>query len=333
MSEDSVRLPAPEKLMVSSSPHIRTDRDVRRIMIFVVIALAPAAAAGVWFFGARALWVLAVCTAGCVAFDALFAKLFNRPVPVGDWSAVVTGLLLGMNLSAAAPWWVCLIGAALAIGLAKHLYGGLGYNLFNPALVGRVGLLIALPKPMTTWVRPMPGIFLADAVTTATPLGKLQTDGVVGTEYMDYLLGNMPGCVGETSALLLIAGGLLLIFLRIIRWQVPVAFIGTVFLFTGFLHVTAPDRFAATPLFHVLSGGLILGAFFMATDMVTSPMTAMGNVIFGVGCGIITCVIRVWGSYPEGVSFSILFMNALTPLIDRYTGQRPFGLKRRRKEP
>jgi electron transport complex protein RnfD len=314
-------------------------------MLLVIAALAPACITGVVFFGIRALWVLVLCTVGCVGFEALFARLMKRPVMVADGSALVTGILLGMNLSAATPWWICLVGCFLAIYLGKMVYGGLGYNPFNPALVGRVGLLIAFPGALTTWVKPVDSIFTwvrpVDAMTTATPLGTLgvlkswapdqvMRVGESTLSYWDCAIGRMGGCIGETSALALLVGGLFLIAMRIIRWQVPVAFIGTVLVVAGVSHAVSPGVYAP-PLFHLLTGGLFLGAFFMATDMVTSPMTGLGAFIFGAGCGIVTCVIRIWGSYPEGVSFSILIMNALTPLIDRYTAMRPFGAVRRKE--
>ena len=342
MTERDVRLPDPGKLVVSSSPHIHDGDSVRRIMLLVIAALTPACITGLIFFGIRALWVLLVCAGGCVGFEWLFARLMKRPVRISDGSALLTGILLGMNVSAATPAWICLVGCFLAIYLGKMLYGGLGYNPFNPALVGRVGLLIAFPGALTTWVRPVDGLFTwvkpVDAMTTATPLGTL---GVLkswapaqvmrmgeGTlSYWDCAIGHMGGCIGETSALALLAGGLFLIAVRVIRWQIPVAFIGSVFVFTGIAHAVSPDVYAP-PVFHLLVGGLFLGAFFMATDMVTSPMTGVGALLFGAGCGIITCVIRLWGSYPEGVSFSILIMNAMAPLIDRYTGLQPFGAVR-----
>ncbi|OPZ23826.1 MAG: Electron transport complex protein RnfD [Lentisphaerae bacterium ADurb.BinA184] len=341
MADDAIRLPDPSKLLVSSSPHIHDAKDVRGIMLAVVVALVPGCAAGVWFFGPRALLVLAVCAATCVGFEAVLCRLLGRPATIGDLSALVTGLLLGMNLSAGTPWWVCVIGSVIAIGLGKQVYGGLGYNLFNPALVGRVALLLAFPKILTTWVPPVTGwwagrvpeALAADGLTSATPLGLWKNSGTLltqGGDYVQLLVGNRPGCLGETSAIALVLGGLYLIWKGHIRWQVPVAFIGTVALFTGIVYAghrgTAP-----TPLFHVLSGGLLLGAIFMATDMVTTPMGKLGGVLFGVGCGLVTCVIRCYGGYPEGVSFSILLMNALTPLIDRLTARRPFGDVRRKE--
>ena len=314
MAEDEVRLPDTGNLIVSSSPHYHDTQNVPRIMLTVIAALVPACVMGVVYFGVRAVCVLVVCSVSCMVFEALFCRLLERPVSVRDCSALLTGLLLGMNLSALTPWWVCVIGALLAIGLGKMIYGGLGYNPFNPAF----------PSAMTTWVRPEPGRFLCQAVTTATPLGELQTNHVVGQEYLNYFLGNVGGCIGETSAVALLVGGLVLIALKLVRWQVPVCFICTVALFAGSTYLIWPET-CAPPVFHILTGGLMLGAFFMATDMVTSPMSASGAVIFAIGCGVLTSVIRIWGSYPEGVSFSILIMNALTPLIDRYTSRRPFG--------
>lgn len=339
MSENEIRLPDTSKLIVSSSPHWHGPRNVRKIMLAVIVALLPACFAGIWFFGLRAVWLLGLCAVSCMFFEYLFSRMGRMDSSIRDCSALLTGLLLGMNLSPLAPWWVCVIGSMLAIGLGKMIYGGLGYNPFNPALVGRVALLIAFPGIMTSWIAPQPGDFLGAAVTqattSATPLGKLAMapgwssakvmiiDGNP-ISYGDCFLGNIGGCIGETSALALLIGGVFLIALRIIRWQVPLAFIGTVAAWTGAAYLINSSAYAP-PQFHILTGGLFLGAFFMATDMVTTPMTALGGIIFGVGCGILTCVIRIWGSYPEGVSFSILFMNALTPLIDRYTGGRPFG--------
>ncbi|MFA4944491.1 MAG: RnfABCDGE type electron transport complex subunit D [Lentisphaeria bacterium] len=313
-----LRLPDVSKLIVSSSPHLHDPRDLRRIMLLVMLALLPATLSGVFFFGWRALWVIGWCIGAAIAVEAGCNKLFRRPLSIGDGSAALTGLLLGLNLSASTPWWVCAIGAALAIGIAKQLYGGLGYNPFNPALVGRVGLLIAFPAILTTWVKTAPGQFLADAVTTATPLGqwKLGTLPLDQVSYGDFFLGNLPGCLGETSKAALLLGGLLLIALKLIRWQVPAAYLGTVALITGIAHAASPAKFASLE-FHLLTGGLFLGAFFMATDMVTSPFTRLGGILFGAGCGVITCIIRLWCNYPEGVSFSILIMNALVPFIDR----------------
>ena len=325
-----VQLPDATKLVVSNSPHIRGGETISKIMVQVLIALLPAVIAAVWFFGFAALKVMVLCTLGCVAVEVLWKKAARQPA--GSWkdgSAALTGLLLAMNLSAGAPWWICILGSLLAIGLGKQIFGGLGFNPFNPALVARVALLVGFPQLMTSWVAPQPGKFsVCDALTGATPLG---TKGQAVATLTDLFTGNVGGCLGETSAVALLIGGAFLLARRLIKWQVPAAFIGTVALITGIAHYFNP-ALTQPALYHVLAGGLLIGAFFMATDMVTSPMTANGALIFGCGCGIITSVIRIWGGYPEGVSFSILFMNALTPLIDRYTIGKPFGYIRVKKE-
>ncbi len=368
-TNNEIRMPNPEKLIVSSSPHIHSkSQEIWKIMLWVILSLLPAAVAGVWFFGLPALEVILLCVIFSVMIEMAWCMIEGKPVfgTIKDLSAVVTGMLLAFNLSAGVPWWICLIGAFLAIGLGKQIFGGLGSNPFNPALVARVGLLIAFPKIMTTWVptrqmiaeAPTYSDFISradmvairagklDAVTCATPLGFAKnavTPQLVGRTPLEagmekfyavdgqdglwnLFIGNVGGCLGETSALALLIGGILLISLKLIKWQVPLAFIGTVAVFTCIVNMVSPTT---TPdaLFHVLSGGLFLGAFFMATDMVTSPMTTKGAVIFGIGCGLITCLIRVWGGYPEGVSFSILIMNALVPLIDRFAKKIPFGYK------
>jgi electron transport complex protein RnfD len=311
-------MPDPARLVVSNSPHMRSGQTISKIMFMVIAALLPACAAGVWFFGFAALKVLLLCTLSCVAFEEGWNKLVKRAPTWKDGSALITGLLLGMNLNAGVPWWVCVLGGLLAIILGKQLFGGLGYNPFNPALVARVGLLIGLPEIMTTWnaTRAMG----ADVLTTATPLGL--APGTVALK--DMLVGNIGGCLGETSALALLIGGIILMVFKLIKWQVPLAYIGTVFAMTGIAHLVDPETYHS-PVVHVMTGGLLLGAFFMATDMVTSPMTRKGAWVFGIGCGVMTSLIRLWGAYPEGVSFSILFMNALTPLIDRVTINKPFG--------
>lgn len=325
-TENTIQLPDPEKLMVSNSPHIRDNQSISKIMFTVVAALLPACAVGVWVFGLLALKVLVLCTLFCVLLEELWNKAMKRPSSWKDGSAIITGILLGMNLSAGVPWWVCLLGALLAIILAKQLFGGLGYNPFNPALVARVGLLIGLPEIMTTWepTRSMG----ADVVSTATPLGMVPE----GTPpILDLLIGNTGGCLGETSALALLIGGAILVAFKLIKWQVPVAYMGTVFIISGIAHIVSPET-TFSPIYHLFSGGLMLAAIFMATDMVTSPMTRKGAWVFGIGCGVMTAAIRLWGSYPAGSSFSILFMNALTPLIDRVTIQKPFGYVAPEKE-
>ena len=331
-SENTVlKMPDAAQLVISNSPHIHSGETISKIMIQVLLALMPAAIAAVWFFGLDALRVIVLCTVGCIAVETLWHKAAQKPINSWkDGSAALTGLLLALNLSASVPWWICILGSLLAIGLGKQLFGGLGYNPFNPALVARTGLLIGFPQIMTSWVAPHPGsVWLAcDAMTGATPLALTAAEIAQKPNILrDLFFGNVGGCLGETSALALLIGGAFLILRKIIKWQVPAAFIGTVALITGIVHYFHPEL-TPVPLYHVLAGGLMLGAFFMATDMVTSPVTVNGAVVFGIGCGIITSVIRIWGSYPEGVSFSILFMNALTPFIDRFTIGKPFGYVR-----
>lgn len=328
MSEENkpeIMMPDMSKVLVSPGPHIHTKETVPKIMFTVVLAMLPACLAGIWFFGLAALKVLLLCTLSCVALEEGWNKMMKRPTTWRDGSAILTGILLGMNLNAGVPWWVCIIGGFLAIILGKQLFGGLGYNPFNPAIVARVGLLIGLPEIMTTWnaTRTMG----TDVVTTATPLGL--PPGVVS--FTDVLIGNTGGCLGETSAIALLIGGAILIAFKLIKWQLPATFIGTVFVITGIAHWVDPTQYHP-PVVHIFTGSLLLGAFFMATDMVTSPMTQKGAWIFGLGCGVITSLIRLWGSYPEGVSFAILFMNALTPLIDRMTVKKPFGFTQMMRE-
>jgi Na+-translocating ferredoxin:NAD+ oxidoreductase subunit D len=344
MSEDNnqeVKMPNPAELMVSSSPHLHDKDRIDKIMYCVILALLPSCIAGVYFFGVHALKILVLCSVFCVGIEIIWCKVAGRVSTWKDGSALLTGILLGMNLSSWMPWWICLVGVLLAIGLGKQLYGGLGYNPFNPALVARVGLLIGFPKLMTTWgpTKMMVADATTAATTCATPLDLVKTASKTlpkeqavkelaelssNQALWDYAIGNVGGCIGEVSAIALIIGGVFLIFMKIIKWQVPVAYIGTVALMSGIIHMISPHTTPA-PIFHIVTGGLMIGAFFMATDMVTSPMTNKGALVFGIGCGVITCAIRIWGGYPEGVSFSILIMNALTPLIDRFTINRPFG--------
>jgi electron transport complex protein RnfD len=326
-----------ERLIVSASPHVHNGMDVPRVMRDVVLALVPGVLVGIWFFGMDAARVLLLATLGCIATEWAFNKMLGRKGTVSDWSAALTGILLAMNLPSNSPWWMVLVGSLVAIGLGKAIYGGLGYNPFNPALAARVFLLISFPVQMTRWVVPQGIQTPFDAATGATPLGAAKEAASLGKPLAEaglptnaqMLLGDMGGSFGEVSALALLAGGLYLLWRGHIRWQIPVGFIGTTVLITGIAHLAAPDKYL-DPLVHVLAGGLILGAFFMATDMVTSPVTRRGMLIFGVGCGLLTAVIRLWGGYPEGVSFAILLMNATTPLIDRYTKPRVFGGQRRK---
>jgi electron transport complex protein RnfD len=341
MSEEKqIILPDASKLVVSSSPHIHRGSDVTKIMIHVIIALLPACAVGVYVFGMGALQVLLLTTLFCVLAESLILKIVGKPqATLRDGSAVLTGVLLSMNLSANTPWWACLVGALIAIVIAKQLFGGLGYNPFNPALVARVALLIGFPGILTSWASTRSMLMASpDALTCATPLAlipkSLVSNAVDATSNatvhissnMDLFLGNIPGSLGETSALALLIGGVYLIKLKLIRWQVPVYYIATVALLAMVHHVIDPAH-TLTMMQHILSGGLFIGAFFMATDMVTSPATPKGAIVFAIGCGVMTFAIRVWGAYPEGVSFSILFMNAFVPLIDRFSTNKPFGRK------
>lgn len=326
------------RFLVSSSPHIHDGQTVGSIMKLVIYALLPASLFSVYIFGLQALRVISISVVSSVVFEALAQRVMKRRVTVGDYSAVLTGLLLALNLPATSPWWMILIGAFFAIIVAKQIYGGLGYNPFNPALVARVVLLISFPVQMTArWVSP--SSWGMNAVTTATPLGRVRealltygrVDGIQFTrqELLDLLVGNRAGSLGEVSVVLLLAGGVLLIAKRVISWHIPVSFIATVWIFTGVFHLIDPARYI-DPGLHVITGGLFIGAFFMATDYVTSPINAKGMMIYGAGCGVFTVVIRLFGAYPEGVSFAILLMNAATPLIDRFTRPAVFGAEGRK---
>ena len=303
-----------KRLTLASSPHIHSGRSTSRIMLDVIIALCPAAVAGVVIFGWRALLVLAVTTASCVGFEALFDLIVKKEQTIGDLSAIVTGLLLGMNLPANIPIWQCVIGALFAMVVVKGLFGGLGCNPVNPAITARVFMLVAFSS-MTKSAFPV----IVDATAGATPLSLAETE--TGPSLLDLFLGTHGGAIGETCAAALILGGAYLLVRRVIKWQTPVAFIGTVFVCSFFME----GMNAASALSMILSGGLMIGAIFMATDYVTSPVTAWGKVIFGVGAGIITFLIRYFGVYPEGVSFAILLMNVITPYINSWTKHKVFG--------
>lgn len=306
-------------LHVSASPHIHSGRSTQSIMRDVLLALLPAAIAGTVIFGLRALLVVAVCVASCVLFEALYNKITKKDQTIGDLSAAVTGLLLGLNLPATAPIWQCVIGCLFAIILVKCLFGGIGYNLVNPAITARVFMLVAFGGSMASHGMPV----IVDTASSATPLAILANGGADGgtVALTDLLLGTTGGAIGETCAAALLLGFVYLLVRRIITWHIPTAYIGTVFvmyLLTGgfdFMHA----------LSMVLSGGLILGAVFMATDYVTSPPTAYGKLLFGLGAGLLTYLIRDFGVYPEGVSFAILFMNILTPYIEKLTAHKVFG--------
>lgn len=294
-------------------------------MLNVVIALIPALVCAVIFFGFRALMLTCVSVLACVLFEYLVRKLMKRDNTIGDLSAVVTGVLVAFNVPVTLPIWMLIIGDFVAIVIAKQMFGGIGQNFANPAILARIVLLVSFPAQMTTWVPPYFNSFLvpADVVTTATPLADI-TNTETLPSMLDMFLGARAGSLGETAALALLIGGLYLIVRRIINPIIPIAYIGTVFLFTWALGLD--------PVYQILAGGVMLGGFFMLTDYSTSPSTRLGKLIFAVGCGIITVVIRVFGSYPEGVSFAILLMNILVPYIDKATRLKPFGKVKPAKE-
>lgn len=323
-----------KKLIVSAAPHLHNHAaTTRRIMLDVVIALLPTAAAAVWFFGGGALTLIVVAVLSAVAAEYLYQKLTHKPVTVSDLSAVVTGLLLAFNLPSTAPWWLAAVGSFLAIILIKQLFGGLGQNFMNPALASRAILMLSWTGLMAASVLPHAGLWAApaaaDAVSVATPL----THGAAGFTLWQLFSGDVPGMIGETSKLALLLGGAYLLVRRVIDWRIPLAFMGTVavayFIQTGTLYTV--ESGSQNVLYQLLSGGLILGAVFMATDYVTSPISGVGKIIMGVGCGLLLFVIREFSSYPEGCSFAILFMNVLTPLIDRFTTSKPFGFEKPKK--
>ncbi len=317
------------KLVISVSPHLRDKSSTTLVMLDVIIAMIPTIIASFLIFGIRALVVTAVCVASCLVSEALFCLICKKPIPVGDLSAVVTGIILAFNLPVTIPLWQAVIGSVVAIVVVKQLFGGLGMNFANPALVGRIVLFLAFTGTMANYVRPAAGQLFnlnpegAELIATATPLVAEAADA---PKLLTLLLGTHNGVIGETCALTLIMGGVYLVVRKVISFHIPVVFIGTVFVLS---FVTSLNSGVLTALhdatYQILSGGLMLGAIFMATDYVTSPCTKWGKVVFGLGCGLITFAIREWGSYPEGVSFSILFMNILTPYITNWTATKPFG--------
>jgi len=305
------------RLTVSSSPHIRSSETTQKIMRDVAIALTPAALFGVYNFGIRALIILVLSILTAVATEAICQKIRKLPITVNDFSAVVTGLLLGMNIPSTVPYWIPVVGSIFAIAVVKQAFGGLGHNFINPALAARALLVASWPVQMTTWVAPN-----SDAIASPTVLGILKEGlDVELPSLMDMLVGTIGGCIGETSALLLLLGGLFLIYRGIISIKIPGIYIGTVAVLT--LIITGFD--IQTTMIHILSGGLILGAFFMATDYASSPITSKGQIIYALGMGLLTVIIRFYGGYPEGVSYAILLMNVAAPLIDKYTKPRVFG--------
>lgn len=314
------------QLVVSPSPHTRSSVSTPNLMFGVIAALLPALAVSVYYFGIGTLIVTLTSVASCVLFEYLIQKFLLKQKPtISDGSAILTGLLLAFNLPSNLPIGIIIVGAAFAIGVGKMAFGGLGQNLFNPALAGRVFLLISFPVQMTTW--PVPkgfGTNYIDAETGATALNMLKNHFGTLPETTDMLLGQMGGSLGEVSAIALLIGFAFLLFRRIITWHIPVTIFATVFVFQGILYLADPTQFAS-PVAHLLAGGLMLGAIFMATDYVTSPMSIYGKVVYAIGIGVITVVIRNFGSFPEGMSFAILIMNAVTPLINTYIKPKRFG--------
>ena len=312
--------------VVSGTPHVRSKESIQSIMRDVIIALVPATAAGIYYFGISALILVIASIVSCVAFEALCQKAMKRPVTVSDLSAVVTGLLLAMNLPAAAPVWVAIVGSAFAIIFGKQLFGGLGQNFINPALAGRAFLLASYPTEMTTWSVPN-GLEVADAATYATPLAQLKA-GHLDANLVDLMLGKCGGTIGETCAIALIIGGVYLLYKHVISWKIPVIYIATV----AILFAVVGRQGVRLPLQEIMAGGVMLGGIFMATDYASSPVTPKGQIIFAVGAGLITYLIRTFGGYPEGVSYSILIMNCAVPLIERFTEPTIFGALPKTKE-
>jgi electron transport complex protein RnfD len=312
--------------VVSGTPHVRSKESIQSIMRDVIIALVPATAAGIYYFGINALILVIAAIASAVAFEAICQKVMKKPVTVSDLSAVVTGLLLAMNLPAAAPVWVAIVGSAFAIIFGKQLFGGLGQNFINPALAGRAFLLASYPTEMTTWSVPN-GLEVADAATYATPLAQLKA-GHLDASLGELMLGQCGGTIGETCAIALIIGGVYLLYKHVISWKIPVIYIATVAILFGVIG----RHGVRMPLQEIMAGGVMLGGIFMATDYASSPVTPKGQIIFAVGAGLITYLIRTFGGYPEGVSYSILIMNCCVPLIERFTEPTIFGALPKTKE-
>lgn len=323
-------------LTVAPSPHIHEELTVPQVMRGVIIAMLPALAFSIFTFGWSALMVTLIAVLSCAAFEYLINKyLLNKPATIADGSAVITGILLAFNVPSNLPWFIIIIGSAVAVGIGKMTFGGLGNNPFNPALVGRVFLLISFPVQMTSWPQANRS-WTYDGTTGATPLGIIK-EGAMNNEPVSALMNQMPaytdlffglqgGSLGEMSAFALIIGLIYMLYRKIVTWHIPVIMVLTIFVITGIFWAIDPESYA-NPLFHILTGGVMLGAVFMATDYVTSPITHKGMIVFAIGIGLITSVIRLWGSYPEGVSFAILIMNAFVPLINRYTKPQRFGHK------
>lgn len=325
-----------EKIVISASPHVHSDRTSKRIMYDVVIALIPAFLVSLYVFGFSALIVTSIAVISCIVFEYLIQKfILKSEITISDGSALITGILLAFNVPSNLPIWMVIVGSLIAIGVAKLSFGGLGFNVFNPALVGRVFLLVCFPVQMTLWPAPIVNnTSIVDAVTGETTLGIIK-EGLLYGETMttlsskipstiDLLMGSTSGSLGEMSAIAILLGGIYLLYRKVITWHIPITILVTMIAFTGIFWLINPESYAS-PLIHILSGGALLGAFFMATDLVTSPMTKKGMVIFAIGIAMITVVIRYYGAYPEGISFAILIMNAFVPLINTYFKPRRFG--------
>ncbi len=311
-----------DKFIVSGTPHVRSKDSIQGIMRDVLIGLTPAALMGIYVFGINALVIMVISIASAIFFEYLYQKLMKKPITITDLSAAVTGLLLAMNMPASAPYWMPIVGSAFAIIIAKQLFGGLGQNFINPALAARAFLLASYPTAMTTW--PAPAGQAVDAVSVATPLALLKAGEITSAtngDMVNALVGTVGGCIGETSAIALIIGGVYLIVRHVISWRIPVVYIATVFILTALIGRNG----VRIPQYEILVGGLMLGAFFMATDYASSPVTPLGQIIMALGCGLLTTLIRIFGGYPEGVSYSILIMNLCVPLIDRFTEPKIFG--------
>jgi len=326
-------------LTISGSPHVHANESVKKIMYSVTYAMIPAMLVSLYFFGLEAVRVIAVSVVACVVIEYLIQKyLIKGDLTINDGSAIVTGVLLAFNVPSNLPTWIIIVGAIVSIGIAKMAFGGIGKNPFNPALVGRVFLLISFPVQMTSWPVPRPNfpLGIADAVTGPTPLGILK-EGLLANKtvpdimaapempsYINELIGFQGGSLGEMSAIALVLGAVFMLARKVITWHISISYLGSAFVFAGIMWLVDPSYYA-NPLFHLVTGGLMLGVFYMATDMVSSPMSAKGMIVYGIGCGVITMVIRLWGGYPEGVSFAILIMNAFAPIINNSFKPVRFG--------
>lgn len=325
-----------DNLFVTVSPHIKSPESTSHIMWTVNLALLPATIMGLYFFGPLAGITLALSITSAVAFEYIYQRLMKKSITINDGSAFLTGLLLGLNLPPSVPFYIPIIGSFVAIVITKQLFGGLGYNIFNPALIGRAFLLISFPKLMTIWKEPTSAFIQIDAKTTATPLGILKEEGlgklieVFGDTtnlYTQLLVGHRAGSIGETSAIAILIGAFFLLYRGYITWHIPVSFLGSAAII-AWIFGGKGAFFAGDPLVHLISGGILIGAFFMATDYVTCPTIKSAQIIFGIGCGLLTMLIRLKGGYPEGVMFAILIMNCFSPLIDRGFKTKPFGFKK-----